>query len=269
MTTCKNCNNQFEGLYCNNCGQKNYSDSDKSISSIFKESFHYFTHLEGNFFVTLKTIFIYPGQLSLDYCNGLRKKYFKPISLYLLIIALYLILPLAKGLNPTMHNPDKEIYAGLIKKQIEKKITEKKFTADMFSEKYAHSSTKVSKILLLIFIPFSALLLYLLYYKQKKLAFDLIIFSTEINVFFIITFFFLFPVLLQPIKTLLTSHPEKLPSLILDILFIIYLIIFFKRTFKNSWVKGLLKALIFNISFIIFFTFIYKLLLFEITYLLI
>src|SRR5918993_3822483 len=97
--SCKHCGNYFNGKYCNKCGEKVYTDHDKSIPHFFEEAFHFLTHFEGTFFTTIKTIFSRPGKLSSDYCNGIRKKYFKPLPLFMLLVVLYLVFPIFSGLN--------------------------------------------------------------------------------------------------------------------------------------------------------------------------
>ena len=100
---CKNCNHAFTGKYCNHCGEKVYSEKDRSVLHFFEEGLHFITHFEGTFFNTLKKIFTRPGQLSVDYCNGKRKTYFKPLSLFLLLVVLYLLFPFFEGLNMKLY----------------------------------------------------------------------------------------------------------------------------------------------------------------------
>src|SRR4029078_451394 len=97
--TCKNCGNHFNGNYCNNCGEKVYTEHDRTAFHFLEEGFHFLTHFEGTFFTTIKTIFAKPGQVSVDYANGIRKKYFKLLSLFLLLVVLYLLFPVFEGLN--------------------------------------------------------------------------------------------------------------------------------------------------------------------------
>ena len=85
---CKNCGNSFTGKYCNQCGEKVYGEKDKSVFHFFEEGLHFITHFDGTFFNTLKKLFTQPGQLSVDYCNGKRKSYFKPLSLFLLLVVI-------------------------------------------------------------------------------------------------------------------------------------------------------------------------------------
>lgn len=101
---CKNCGHVFTGNYCNQCGEKVYTEHDKSLVHLLEEGFHFVTHFEGTLLTTIKTIFTKPGQLTLDYCNGVRKKYFRPLSFFLLLVVFYLVFPLLSGLNMTLYN---------------------------------------------------------------------------------------------------------------------------------------------------------------------
>jgi hypothetical protein len=39
IINCKNCGNSFAGKFCNNCGEKVYTDHDKSFAHILKRYF--------------------------------------------------------------------------------------------------------------------------------------------------------------------------------------------------------------------------------------
>src|SRR6187402_34629 len=129
QNTCKNCNTTLKGTYCHNCGQKNYTEKDKNLKGIFEEVFHFMTHFEGTMLTTLKTLLGKPGKLSKDYCDGIRKKYYKPISFFLLLIVVYLVFPFFQGLNMRMpyykHIP---LSGHAIARQINNKTTAKQIT---------------------------------------------------------------------------------------------------------------------------------------------
>jgi hypothetical protein len=44
---CKNCGNQFLGKYCNECGEKVYTEHDKTFSHFLGETFHFITHWDS------------------------------------------------------------------------------------------------------------------------------------------------------------------------------------------------------------------------------
>jgi hypothetical protein len=82
--TCKNCNNLFEGHYCNNCGQPG-----NTHRITWHEMSHYLTHAffhtDKGFFYTIKELLLRPGYTIKDYIDGKRVKHFNPF-LFLIII---------------------------------------------------------------------------------------------------------------------------------------------------------------------------------------
>ena len=169
ITYCKNCSQQLTGKFCSNCGEKVYTNHDKNIGHFFEEGFHFITHFDGKFFTTLKTVITKPGQLSLDYCNGVRKKYFKPLSFFLVVVVLYLLFPKFQGLNMTFSTyVNKEYkYAAYALPIAKNKIAVQKISGNELAEHYNARSEKFAKPFLLILLPFSAILLWILFFKRK------------------------------------------------------------------------------------------------------
>lgn len=193
--TCKNCGNHFLGKFCNICGEKVYTSHDKSIAHIFEEGLHFITHFEGSFLTTLKTVFTRPGKFSFDYCNGIRKKYFKPVSLFLLLIVLYLLFPRFQGLNMKLETYATDKYGftwasvPLIKAKKEKKAVEYTELAVIYDAK----SSSVSKIALFFIIPLAAAMMLLIFFTSKKYYFDHLILSLELSSLYVALHFLLIP----------------------------------------------------------------------------
>lgn len=91
MITCLNCGESFEGNFCPNCGQKS-TVQKITVPVLAEETFHFFTHLEKGFLYTTWNFIIRPGQTSLNYLAGKRKKYQKPISYFLIWTGIYIII---------------------------------------------------------------------------------------------------------------------------------------------------------------------------------
>jgi len=81
---CKNCNNHFQGMFCNQCGQK-VINTRITIKHLFEIAFDSFNIHKGLLF-TIKLMFTNPGLLINDYLNGRTKDYYNPLK-YLLLIA--------------------------------------------------------------------------------------------------------------------------------------------------------------------------------------
>ncbi|HEX2684099.1 MAG TPA: hypothetical protein VHL77_09215, partial [Ferruginibacter sp.] len=60
--TCKNCGHRFSGKFCNNCGEKVYTEKDRSVPHLLSDGLHFITHLEGSFFNTIITLLKKPGK---------------------------------------------------------------------------------------------------------------------------------------------------------------------------------------------------------------
>lgn len=96
---CKNCHSNLIGNYCHQCGQT------ASVGRItFKETFHQFLSsafsIQGPFFSTIKLLALNPGKVFRDFIAGKRKSYYKPIPLFLLLTAIYLILRVLIDYDP-------------------------------------------------------------------------------------------------------------------------------------------------------------------------
>jgi hypothetical protein len=85
MTTiCKNCNNHFQGHFCNNCGQP--AETAKiSIHFLWHDLQHGLLHLDKGILYTSKELFTRPGHSIREFIEGKRVKHFKPISLVLVL----------------------------------------------------------------------------------------------------------------------------------------------------------------------------------------
>jgi hypothetical protein len=85
---CKNCKASLEGkeLYCWNCGQKT-KDIKLNFWHFISEFFSTIFNIDNKFFQTVIKLFI-PAKLTIDFFNGIRKKYHHPFRIYFVSILL-------------------------------------------------------------------------------------------------------------------------------------------------------------------------------------
>jgi hypothetical protein len=255
VQTCKTCGNSFTGKYCNECGEKVYGEKDRTLGHIADEALHFVTHFEGSFLRTVKTIFTKPGKLAYDYCNGTRKKYFKPISLFLLCIVLYLLFPKFDGLNMKFRTyaSSQNNYGWLVIPVAKKKMKSESITENELNDRYNKVSAKVSKVFLLALIPLSAFFLYLLFYRKGRYLFDHFIVATEFNSLMVIVVFLLLPLLVvvgswiySPISLYFVDS-NIIPFVTVHFILLLFLSLGLKRFYQQSWFLTILKSIIFLI----------------------
>ncbi|HLO38877.1 MAG TPA: DUF3667 domain-containing protein [Lacibacter sp.] len=80
---CLNCETQYNGHFCNNCGQK--ETHRYTVAHVLHELVHVFTHADKGIFSFAWNIIKKPGTVALDLVEGRRKRYFNLFQ-YLLII---------------------------------------------------------------------------------------------------------------------------------------------------------------------------------------
>lgn len=90
MTTCLNCDNSFEGEFCNNCGQKS-STHRFTMHEWLHEIPHSILHVDSGFFLTIKTLFLRHGNAIREYLQGKRKLLFSPFLYVLVWCGVYVV----------------------------------------------------------------------------------------------------------------------------------------------------------------------------------
>jgi hypothetical protein len=267
IITCKNCGNTFKGKYCNQCGEKVYSEEDKSVWHIFEELFHFVSHFEGTLFTTIKTMTRYPGKLSLDYCNGIRKKYFKPISFFLLIVILYLLFPMARGLNFSIENHLNSWYRDYGLNTIRNYMIKTHLSEAIIVTQFDVLAEKVSKLLLFILIPVMAFFSALFTRRAKRHFFDHLIFATETISLFILWGFLLLPLIVRIIGKI-TTLPQNTDPYVLPFLVAVpltYVFVASRRFFNFKSGKAFLYSALFLFILMAFIHYVYAFILFFIT----
>ncbi|NIJ55414.1 DUF3667 domain-containing protein [Dyadobacter arcticus] len=273
LIACKNCGNQFSGKYCSHCGEKVYGEHDRSVLHFLEEVFHFATHFEGALLTTIKTFILHPGKVSDDYCFGIRKKYFKPISLYLLLVVLYLLFPKFEGLNMRLQFYERQpVYGQFAGQKIKSVMQKTGMSFAQLEEVFRAKSEKTSKFLLPVLIPLTALFFWLLTFRRRKYFFDQIIFATEANCIFLLWGFLAFPVLLlladyvnYSINHTHLRPAERIVAILVYLGACIFVAVGSRRFYKLSYPQSIAFALLFGAVQVFNVTVPYKFLSFIIT----
>lgn len=87
---CPNCKfvETTDAAFCSSCGQK-FGPGKLTVKEFVQDLFDHVFALETTFFRTLQRIII-PGQLTLDYFNGFRKRYYHPLRLFFVLLVIHL-----------------------------------------------------------------------------------------------------------------------------------------------------------------------------------
>jgi len=88
---CKNCNQQFKGNYCNNCGQT--ADTHEiNRHYLWHTIQHGVFHVDNGIIYTTKELFTRPGYAIKEYITGKRVKHFNPFAYVIILSTLYVLI---------------------------------------------------------------------------------------------------------------------------------------------------------------------------------
>jgi hypothetical protein len=88
---CKNCEKKVQGNYCTSCGQKT-SINEVTFKETFQDLSDAIFSIEAPLLTTLKMLVINPGKLFTEYLSGKRKTYYRPVTFFILMTVIYLLI---------------------------------------------------------------------------------------------------------------------------------------------------------------------------------
>ena len=98
--TCANCQAQFSGHYCPECGQK--AHLHRSLGAIGHDIMHGVLHLDGKLWETLPLLAFKPGDLTRRYIAGERARFVSPMSMFLFtVFAMFAVFQIVGLTAPT------------------------------------------------------------------------------------------------------------------------------------------------------------------------
>lgn len=189
---CANCDSIIETKYCGHCGQHRFRPQDRRFPHLVRAFTEALTDLEGRIWRSLRALLFRPGLLSRDYIAGRRVRWMSPVSLFLLANVLYVLAPAMTDFDLPLRDHVSgallvEFDPALTALPVERRATiatqggqlHTRFTepwvrtrlADVareapetpafetLSQRYALASANISKALIVLHVPFVALVL--------------------------------------------------------------------------------------------------------------
>jgi hypothetical protein len=156
--TCRNCGHRHAGLYCNLCGEKVILPADRSVRKFLTNLIVAFTIVDSVFARTLWMVVRSPGRLSLEYVEGRRVPYIRPLSLFFVLNVLYFMLPRVQLFSSSFRTQlFLTPYGEWIKEAAVRKMVSMNLNLDAFELIYDGKSTSLAKIFIIAFVLIAAL----------------------------------------------------------------------------------------------------------------
>lgn len=256
MKHCRNCNHSVKEKFCSNCGQKHIDLEKRNVFSLLEEFFHYFTHLDGKFWLTTRTIFLKPGEISKSIVKGITVRYFKLSTMFLIAALIYFLLPQKLVGYGFINTPSKEQFKSGIMRETKNdiglhKISSLKIDKETYYEKYDEFLHYYGKLIVLMLIPIvipvfwmTNLFLKLFKKNQQFKLFDFTIFSLEFNSFIILFVFVITTIILNVVEYIF-GISQTFNIIVVISIMLYFLNSFFKRNFCIKTILSIIASIVF------------------------
>ena len=181
--TCKSCHQEFTGTFCNLCGEKILTPSDKSFKTILNNILLAVTLVDSRFVKTLWMVIKSPGALSRDFSNGKRVNRLSPTALFFVLNLIYFFFPVIQLFNASLNTQLMSPLRGFYSELVAHKVVNMGVDLNSFTLLYNLKTTGLAKLMVMVFVVVSSLPLNFLYWKKNKYFMDHVGYAVELACF--------------------------------------------------------------------------------------
>jgi Protein of unknown function (DUF3667) len=299
VDTCVNCGAELTGAFCANCG---FVDSDRRLGHLLRHFISSATDLDGRVWRTLRALLFHPGLLSREYFEGRRARWLSPVSLFFAASVLYFVAPLhGSDFTPQFNQQVRGPIRQLARSPGEKPLTPEeaaspgafhsRFTSSWIDNRvkerdakmraatngaagysyhdyrlaYDAKSDDVSKVLIMLHLPFAAMVLTLLFYRQRRYFAEQVVFLMHYVAFDIL----ILQAIVQ-VDTLVRLAGASIPDPVLDwtmrIILIVYAVVALHRAYALRWFAAMGAAAVMLSALVFVNIYVYRAIQFIVTF---
>lgn len=177
---CLSCGSKLHGKYCSTCGEKVLDPQELSLRYVIGNLINAFTFAESKLLKTITILFRQPGRLSLDWVEGRRVKWMRPVAFFFMLNFFYFLFPMFQTFNTSYRNQVKgQNYSKWVAPLAEEKRASLNMSKEDFEEIYNKESSSYAKLLIVVFVFFQSLFLLLIFAFSRRFYAEHLAFAFE------------------------------------------------------------------------------------------
>lgn len=273
---CPNCETALHGSFCHNCGQKKISSHDYALGHFFAHALHDITHFDSKIFRSLLPLFFKPGVLTQEYLAGKRSRFIKPVTLFVLLNLFFFLVGYRMGLlNWNLRGVAAGWHGALAQKLVAEKQTALALSKEEFAAHFNQVLALHQRNMFFFIIPMFAAALKLFYFSSRRYFVEHLIYSIHFHSFLLfyliaglLAFIFFLGVIDWALGTGLARFFGRDPGILIPIAggILWYMLFALKRVYRQSWLATSAKAVGLVFCELVIVAFIYRPVLFFLTY---
>jgi hypothetical protein len=185
---CPGCDVSLSGAYCSSCGERRPADQHYSLREVAEEVVENVAHFDGTLLRTLRALFRTPGALTAAYMRGDRRRYMRPLQLFLLAnVALFFLagpLHFRAFDTPLAMHMHGSVYSRAATARVDARLAQRGTTLAAYAPRFDATATAQAKTLVIVMVPAFALLVALVNFGRRWYALQHVVFALHFYVAF-------------------------------------------------------------------------------------
>ena len=271
QTACPECGQLIPERFCTHCGEKRVEAKDYSLRHFLGEALNVIANLESPLARSFYALLCRPGLLTAEYLTGRRKRYLKPLQVFVLCNVIFFFAQPLTGFN-TLTTPLRVHLTALphsraVRDMVREAVERKGVTLEQYRASFDATIQSQARTLVILMVPLLACALLPLYWRRRRYFVEHLVFATHfysIFLLFLLAVHYLgFGLLLAGLKLGLITHVNE--DLFFSSLFLLanaaYLF-FAQRRVYGQPARATLHKTFWLVLAVIFIIYVYRLVLF-------
>ena len=194
--SCPSCGTPRPRRHCPECGEARVEPDELTLRHFAGQAVEQVTSVDGTLWHTLRTLLMRPGELTVEYFAGRRRRYAKPLQLFLLTnVAVLLFMQLA-GIDPQRGRRTLPMYqagrveaamvfddGALVRRVVELRRARTTLTPAAFATRFDARRAGMGQTAWLLAVPLVAGALALLYVRRREPFLRHLVCATHLSAF--------------------------------------------------------------------------------------
>ena len=187
---CPDCGEPITERFCTRCGEKRVEARDYSLRHYLGEALNVFANLEAPIPRSLYTLVRRPGLLTAEYLAGRRRRYLKPLQLFVLCNVIFFFTQPLTGFNTLTTPLDIHLngmpYKERAQRMVRAEVGRRQVPLEEYRARFDAVIQNQAKSLVIVMALMFAFVLLPLYWRRRRYLVEHLVFATHFYSFFLL-----------------------------------------------------------------------------------